>query len=653
MDIAQAQALLGARGELTQVDVVTDSGRTADVARSLTARLGPGVEVLRPEQREQRAEGLVRAFRLNLTALSLISLVVGFFLVHTTTQAALVRRRAEFGVLRATGATRLQLFGLILGEVALLGLLGVALGLPVGLAAARANLDVVSATLTNLYLLNAVERLDVPAWIVLLATGLGLLGAVVGAFGPALDVARAEVRDLLSPLSLHAGAGAAAGPLAAGGVSVLAATGAWYAVLGRDWQPAGFVWAVAILLAIPLVTPWLLARAAAPLRPVRFALAYSVKSLVTRLQTAAFAVASLAIAVSMLVGITVMVASFRETVAVWIGGTLQADIYVTTRSWRGTGAQGTLDSALVAALGRLDGVRAVDRLRGFPAYAGERRIALNGVDIALEGGAARFPLQSGELAAGLAALRDSGAVLITEPLARKAGLGVGDSLRLATPSGERAFRIAGVTYDYSSENGAAIMDLGTLAAAFGPGDLNSVALYLRPGHDPETVMDQVRARFPAAPLNLRSNRSLRAEVLRIFDQTFAVTRILQGMALLVAATGITLTLLILARERRSELALYRALGARKRQIFGFIVGKGLSIGVAGLLLGLAGGAALAAVLIYLINRAYFGWTIQATWPWGMLGSAALTIVVAAVAASVYPALAASRAPAAYLSRDDA
>jgi len=198
-----------------------------------------------------------------------------------------------------------------------------------------------------------------------------------------------------------------------------------------------------------------------------------------------------------------------------------------------------------------------------------------------------------------------------------------------------------------------VMDLRTMADAFGPGPVNSVALYLLPGADPDAVADRIRARFPGAPLNLRSNRSLRAEVLRIFDQTFAVTRLLQVMALLVAATGITLTLLILARERRGELALYRALGAHRRQVFGFFVGKGLGIGVAGLALGLAGGAALAAVLIYLINRAYFGWTIQVAWPWSSLASAAATIVAAAVAASVYPALAASRAPAGQLSRDDA
>ncbi len=653
MDIAQAQRLLGQRGAITQIDVrLADGADPAPAAARLRATLGPAVDVLSPEQRERRAEGLMRAFRLNLTALSLISLVVGFFLVHSATQAALVRRRVEFGILRATGATRAQVAGLILGEVALLGLLGVAIGLPIGALAARANVAMVSATISNLYLLSEIERLDVPAWLYLMAALVGMLAAAAGALGPAIDMARSEVRDLLASLTLHQRAGAAARPMLAAGAALLALAALWYLTLGRHWQPAGFVLAIALLAAMPLVAPQFVAAVAGRARLRRFGLAWALKSLATRLQTTSFAVASLGIAVAMLVGITVMVGSFRRTVTVWIGGTLQADVYVTTPSWRGAGAEGTLDQPLVDVMAGLPGVRAVDRLRGFPAWSGERRIALAGVDFGLAGGEARFPLLAGETASAFREVREDGAVIISEPLARKTGLRVGDSLPLTTPAGLRRFRVAGVNYDYSTENGAAAMDLTTLAEAWGPGPLNSIALYLAPGTDPERFIDLVRARLPDAPLHLRSNRGLRTEVLRIFDQTFAVTRILQVMALLVAASGITLTLLILARERLSELALYRALGADRGQIFRFFLGKGLAIGLFGLVLGALGGGALAWVLIVVINRAYFGWTIHLALPWRELADAALTILAAAAAASLYPAARASRTPATELSRDD-
>lgn len=646
MDLSQAQRLLGLAGELTQIDIRLAQGEdVAAAAARLRAAVGPGAEVVNPEQREQRAEGLMRAFRLNLTALSLISVIVGFFLVHSATQAALVRRRAEFGILRSCGATRGQVFALIAAEVALLGLLGAALGIPAGILAARANIDVVSGTLTNLYLLNEIERLDLPFWLLALTALLGMLGTAAGAIGPARDIATADVRELLAPLTLHERAGRSALPALAAGGAIAAVVLLWYGTIGRQWAPSGFVLAFGLGAVISLATPAVIQGITA-LLPVRsFGFAYALRGLASRLATASFAVASLAMAVAMLVGITVMVGSFRETLVVWINSTLQADVYVTTPSWRGTGAQGSLDSSVVAGMTGLPGVRAIDRLRGFQAVSGGRRFALAGIDLSLEGGATRFALKDGRVPR-------AGEVLITEPLSRKANLAVGDSLVITTPRGERRYPITGISYDYSTENGAAAMDLATMADAFGPGSINSIALYLEPGTDPERFIDVVRARFPDRPLNLRSNRALRAEVIRIFDQTFAVTRLLQVMALLVAACGITLTLLVLARERRSELALYRALGAGRHQILRLFLGKGLAIGLLGLALGAVAGAGLAAILVLIINRAWFGWTIQVALPWRDLAVAVATILGAAALASIYPAARASATPALELSRDD-
>jgi putative ABC transport system permease protein len=653
MDLSQAQHLFAAPGEIGQIDVRARPGadRRALAAR-LAATVGPAADVLTPEQRARRAEGLLAAFRLNLTALSLISLFVGLFLVYSATQAALVRRRAEFGLLRALGATRGQVLGLILGEVALLGVLGTALGLPLGYWAARANVGVVSQTLTNLYLLSAIERLVIPPSLYALAVAIGAGGAVLGALWPALDISRRDATTLLAPFTLHERFGTAAAPLALAGVAVLAGAGGWYAAAGRDVRPAGFVLAVALLLGLPLLTPFVVRGITRRARVTAFGLRYALRGLGGRLQTAAFAVAALAIAVAMLAGITLMIASFRATLVVWADATLQADVYITTPSFRLRGSGATLDSGVVAGIAALPGVRAMDRLRGFLGYSGERRVAVAGVTMDLPGGGRRFPLLSGDETAARMAAAQRGAVLVSEPLARKAGLRPGDSLPLATPAGERRFPIAAVYYDYSSESGTVMMDLGTFAAVFGPGPPASAALYLEPGTDADRTVDLIRARFPDRALLLRSNRSLRAEVFRVFEQTFAITRILQGLALLIAVSGITLTLLILARERLPELALYRALGATTGQVFRLFVAEGLGIGALGLALGLAAGVALAGILVFVINRAYFGWTIQAAFPLGTLAGQAASVLCAAFLASVYPAVRASRTTAAELARED-
>jgi len=196
------------------------------------------------------------------------------------------------------------------------------------------------------------------------------------------------------------------------------------------------------------------------------------------------------------------------------------------------------------------------------------------------------------------------------------------------------------------------MDLATLARHFGPGDPQSVAVYLADGREPEQAADALKAAFPSAPVRYRSNRRLREEVLRVFDQTFAVTRLLQGMALAVAACGVMLTLLALARERAAEIALYRALGSRRGQILGIFLAKGLGLGAIGLALGLPAGVALAFVLVKVINPAYFGWTIPLRWGWADLAQQIATILAAAAAAALYPAARASATPATELNREE-
>jgi putative ABC transport system permease protein len=294
----------------------------------------------------------------------------------------------------------------------------------------------------------------------------------------------------------------------------------------------------------------------------------------------------------------------------------------------------------------------MDRLRQLRVYSGNRRISLAGVDMSLSADLGQFELIEGDLAEALRRCREEGAVIVSEPLARKDGLGVGSTLIVAGPTGEVAFPIAGISYDYSNEAGAAATDLGTLERTFGPGPINNAGLYLEEGVDPEAFVDGLKGRYVDLPLVIRSERSLREDVFRIFDQTFAVTRLLQAISLLIAVCGITLTLIVLARERISELALYRALGARRRQIFRVFLGKGLGMALFGLAMGAGGGVALALILILIINRAYFGWTIAFHWPWGALAEQAATILLASVLASLYPALRASRTPAAELSREN-
>jgi putative ABC transport system permease protein len=653
MDIAQAQSAFGGRGLIHQIDVQVREGSDLErVKGRLSRALGPAVQILTPEQRRHQASGLLGAFRLNLTALSLVSLFVGGFLIYSSTQASLVRRRNEFGLLRSVGTTRGQVLGLILGEVALLGAIGVLLGLPLGYGVASLSVERVSGTLTNLYLLEEIETLQLPTWLYAMAAAIGVGGAVGGALLPALEVSRRDARSLLLAYTLQERSGAGAFRLFLIGCLVLLLGLSGYFAFARDWRPGGFALGVTLLIGLPLMTPWVVKQVTRAMTTRGFGLRYGMKALGLRLQTTSFAVAALAVAVSLLIGITLMIGSFRRTVEIWINATVNADVYITTESWGRAHSAAALDEALVHELGTLPGVAQMDRLRQLRVYSGDRRISLAGVDMSLSADLGQFELIEGDLASALRRCREEGAVIISEPLARKGGLGVGSTLLVTGPDGEVEFGIAGISYDYSNEAGAAATDLGTLERAFGPGPINNIGLYLEDGVDPQEFVDGLKGRYADLPLVIRSERSLREEVLRVFDQTFAVTRLLQAISLLIAVCGVALTLIVLARERISELALYRALGARRIQIFRVFLGKGLGIALFGLAMGTGGGLALALILILLINRAYFGWTIAFHWPWGALAEQALTIVTASVLASLYPALRASRTPATELSREN-
>lgn len=648
MDIAQAQSLLGSPGEIHQIDVqLTESADRETVIAELEEKLGSKARILTPEQREQQAASLLSAFRLNLTALSLISLFVGGFLVFSSTQAALVRRRTEFGLLRSLGATHRQVFGLLVGDVVLLALAGVAIGMPLGYLAARANVDRVSATVSNLYLLEEIHQLVVPPWFFVLGAAVGLAGAGLGALLPALELGRKDTRSLLAAFSLHERVGEKAPRLFVFGVGCLVAVLAVYLVAGDRWRPAGFVQAFLLICAMPLLAPWLVQLATSRLPVHSFGLAYGVKGLGKQLQTTPVAVAALAIAVSMVVGVTTMVSSFRETLEIWIDDTIRADIYVSTPSGRRSATNATIDDGVIAELGKHPEVTDVDRLRRFFAYTNGRRFSLAGVDSTVPPDRARFTLLEGELDE-----LSRGVVLVGEPLARKEGLHVGDTLVVDGPEGPVRLPIAGIYYDYSGELGSAFMHLETMAEKFGAGAINDVALYLEPDAEVDRVVDELEQAFADTPLRFRSNRGLRERAMRVFDQTFAITELLRYMSLLIAVCGVALTLIVLARERSSELALYRALGASRLQIFRIYAGKGLGMGIAGIVLGSMAGVAFAFILIYVVNRAFFGWTIAVYWPVGLLGWQSGIVLLAAVAASLYPALVASRTPATVLRRED-
>lgn len=654
VDIAFAQEAFDRLGELDRIDLRLREGSDVEAARQrLTAILPASARILTPKQREAQAEGLLAAFRVNLTALSFVSVLVGMFLVYSAVRAQVVRRREEFGLLRALGATRSAVVGLALAEVALLATLGCGIGIPLGFEAAERNVAAVSGTLQNLYLLDAIAGLSTPWWLVPLALVVGIGGALLAAGPPLFDVARADPRALLSARAVERRIDRLAPRLAVLGLAILLVSFSAYATFFVGARAAGFVLGIAVIAALPLLLPFSFTRVFAPLGRSGFGIGYAARSLSRRVSTGVVAAAALTTAVSMLFGITLMVGSFRDTVMHWIRTAIRADVYVATDTYSQSQGDAGIDESIVSRIVSDPSVVAIDRQRKDSIWLGERRVTLMGIDADLPGGEVRFPLLDARSPVEIMErLSGGGVALISEPLAIKAGLGVGSRVELPARDGSSTWSVdvIGVYHDYTSEHGIVIVDLAEYERGMGQGAVNSIGAYVRAGVDVESLVDTWREEF-AESVTLTPNERLRAEALRIFDQTFVVTRLLEATALAVAALGLALALLILAAERRAEIALYRSIGATRSQVFSLFLGKGLAIGGAGLALGTAGGVLLAFVLVHAINRAWFGWTIELSFPFRAMGQQTVTILVAVFVASLYPAWIAARESGADLSRD--
>jgi putative ABC transport system permease protein len=343
----------------------------------------------------------------------------------------------------------------------------------------------------------------------------------------------------------------------------------------------------------------------------------------------------------MTTSVGIMVGSFRTTVLVWLDGIVPADLYV---SPAGAGSGRSLDPALVDRIARLPGVEEADRFRTFEVRYGGRPATLAFFDAGVRAREGGLVFLSGRRAAQvLPPLVGRDEVIVSEPFANKQGVRAGDVIRLPLGGRQVAFRVADVYYDYSGERGFIMADRSRLLAYL-PEDAapGTLAVYLRPGARANGVREAIRHAAGESRVGVVSNGEIRRAALTIFDRTFAITYALEAVSIFVAVMGIAGVLLALVIDRRRELGLLRFLGASKRQVQRLILFEagllGLLANVAGLVLGIA----LSLLLVFVINKQSFGWTIQFHWPVGVLLGALSLIYAATVVAGVYPAHAATR-----------
>ena len=638
-------------GSLSRIDLLLpDAAAVARVAALLPA----GAEVRPASSQAETLATMTEAFRLNLSALSLLALVVGLFLIYNTVTFAVVQRRRVLGTYRALGVTRAEVFRLVLGEALVVGVVGTALGLALGVALGTGLVRLVTQTIGDLYFVVRVRELALSP--VALGKGalLGLGATLVGALRPGWEAASVAPATALRRSTQEDEIGRGAGRLALGGVGALVA-GALVLLL-----PAGVAGAYAgmlgILVGVALLTPWLTRLYAAAVGPVAARLLgptgrMAARGIATSLSRTAVAVAALTVAVAATIGVATMVSSFRTTVEDWLGAVLQADVYVQPPStvFRRGGA--TLDPALARDLAALDGVARTDeiRVRTLDTGSGPFDLVVSRID-GTRAGVNRYKEGSAE---AFAAAAPGGAVAVSEPFAFRFGVGVGDTLALPTDRGERTYPVAAVYLDYGNDLGVVLMDERPFLASYRDPGYAGTALTAAPGVDPEDLVARARALAEGRQeVTVRSTRALRQASLEIFDQTFVVTSVLRLLAVGVAFVGVLSALMALQLERRRELAMLRAQGMTPGELRRMVLAQTGLMGLWAGALSIPLGLALAAVLVFVVNVRSFGWTLAFVVSPSVLVQAVALAVGAALLAGAYPAWRMARTSPALALRDD-
>jgi len=627
MDIAAAQLALGRLGKISRIDIRMRPGADLDALEArVQAELPPGLIVERPQSDLQRNANLSRSYRVNLNVLALVALFTGGFLVFSAQALSVVRRRSQLALLRVLGVTRGGLARMLLAEGALIGAAGAAIGLLAGYLIAAAVLERFGADLGAGQFRGLHPDLHAEPWASALFFALGVLVAAAGSLAVALDAARAAPAQALKAGDEQQ-AFARLQPAWPGIVLI---------VLGIVCTAPGPVGGVPLFgyaaIGLMLVgTLALMPRLATKIfgllpRPSGAGARLALAQLQGAPGQAAVSLAAIVASFSLMVAMAIMVASFRVSLDAWLDQVLPADLYLRTGISGDSAYLAPQDEARIAAL---PGVRRAEflRIQQLLLEPGRPRVALFARSLDRDDPGRRLPLVSDALRPGPG---EPPPLWASEAMVDLYGYALGKVVELPIAGKLQRFTVAGIWRDYARQHGTVIIERELYASLSGDRNSNDAALYLAPGASPKAVEQAIRAGIPGgANIEVGAPGVIRARSLNVFDRTFAVTYALEAVAVLIGLFGLSSSFgaLVLARSR--EFGMLRHVGMTRRQIGAMLAAEGALVSALGLALGLALGWVISLVLIHVVNRQSFHWSMELHPPWALLAALAAALLMLA------------------------
>ena len=645
MDIGAAQLATGKSGRVDRILIKTPSESNFDAWQSKLQRALPAGVLLNAQGTETAANRrMLAAFRWNLTMLSGIALLVGAFLIYNAVSVSVVRRRADIGAIRALGASRGAVMGAFLVEAALYGTAGSLAALPLGRALAAGTVGMLSTTVNALYVSSSPGQMKISAGSVMLALIAGIGVALASAFAPAREASMVPPIEAMARgrREFEVRVERKRDAVVALALAILGAIAALFpSIAGKPLL--GYFSALLFVAAAALVSP-LLVYSATSLRSVSFLRIMGVEALLASrslggsLRRTSVLVAALATAIAMMTSVGIMVGSFRQTVLTWLDTELPADLYLAPAGAMGGDRHPTISLETSDRIAATPGVESVSRLRAY-------EIQYQGLPASLAGASQSrsIPRQNLTFLSGRSSadvireLASGNNAVVSEPFANKHHVKAGDSVTLPLGEQQVTFRVIDIFYDYGHEAGFIVVDWNTLIRYLPDTKPTNLAVYLAPGADLERTRSAIRDAIANKSLMMLSNGEIRLQAIRVFDQTFAITYAVEAISILVAIGGIAGALISIVMDRRREFGVLRYLGGTSAQIRKMILVEAGLIGLLANALGLVLGYVLSLVLIYVINKQSFGWTIQFHWPVAVLLGSLTVVYIATVLAGLYPA----------------
>jgi len=624
MDIGSAQWQFDRIGQLSRIDLKLVPGANTSIFRSqLEQAFGSSILLSEAGDQDRRTATMSRAYRVNLNVLALVALFTGAFLVFSTQALSVLRRRPQFALLRTLGVTRAQLLRQILVEGTLLGVAGSALGIALGYALAVAALWLFGGDLGGGYFPGVRPSVAFSPLAALLFFVAGAGVALLGSLSPALEAARAKPAAALKA----GGEDLALAPLSTPWPALVAvALGAVFTQLPPVSGLPVFGYLAIVLLLVgsialmPRTAARLFSALASRWRGTTGGLALA--RLANAPNQAAIALGGVLASFSLMVAMAIMVSSFRVSVDDWLQHLLSADLYVRVANGNEAGRLTPAEQQAVAAL---PSVVRTEQTRWLPLALDPARpsVTLIARSANVEQPERALPLV-GE------SLKDVDApIWVSEAMVDLYGWTPGQSVMLPLAGKQHAFTVAGVWRDYARQTGAIQMRLTDYRRITADLDVNDMSLWVANGSGLDALRAQLQALPFAAALEFAEPGEIRAISLKIFDRSFAITYLLEGVAILIGLFGVAATFSAQVLSRAKEFGMLRHVGVTRGQILTLLAGEGALLAGLAIVAGFVLGWCISLILVFIVNPQSFHWTMQLHMPWALMATVAAVLLVSA------------------------